>query len=208
MKKIFIIILKVLLITFIGNVLMKQVIPSLGINPIISALMTPILVGVLIYFLFFKKTNLKTIENSGSEKTSKKRNIIIPIIGLIAFGFLFFIIQYFSSEKPTFEKVMIEYANEINKTCPSKVDEDIRLDNTMALPNNKFKYNYTLINLEKQNIDSNEIKDLLEPTLINNIKSSPDFKIFRDNKTTLTFNFKDKNGQYVLEINVTPKNYD
>jgi|688.fasta_scaffold797321_1 hypothetical protein len=208
MKKIFIIILKVLLITFIGNVLMKQVIPSLGINPIISALMTPILVGVLIYFLFFKKTNLKTIENSGSEKTSKKRNIIIPIIGLIAFGFLFFIIQYFSSEKPTFDKVMIEYANEINKTCPSKVDEDIRLDNTMAMPNNKFKYNYTLINLEKQNIDSNEIKDLLEPTLINNIKSSPDFKIFRDNKTTLTFNFKDKNGQYVLEINVTPKNYD
>ena len=208
MKKIFIIILKVLLITFIGNVLMKQVIPSLGINPIISALMTPILVGVLIYFLFFKKTNLKTIENSGSEKTSKKRNIIISIIGLIAFGFLFFIIQYFSSEKPTFDKVMIEYANEINKTCPSKVDEDIRLDNTMAMPNNKFKYNYTLINLEKQNIDSNEIKDLLEPTLINNIKSSPDFKIFRDNKTTLTFNFKDKNGQYVLEINVTPKNYD
>jgi hypothetical protein len=208
MKKIFIIILKVLLITFIGNVLMKQVIPSLGINPIISALMTPILVGVLIYFLLFKKTNLKTIENSGSEKTSKKRNIIISIIGLITFGFLFFIIQYFSSEKPTFDKVMIEYANEINKTCPSKVDEDIRLDNTMAMPNNKFKYNYTLINLEKQNIDSNEIKDLLEPTLINNIKSSPDFKIFRDNKTTLTFNFKDKNGQYVLEINVTPKNYD
>jgi hypothetical protein len=208
MKKIFIIILKVLLITFVGNVLMKQVIPSLSINPIISALMTPILVGVLIYFLFFKKTNLKTIENSGSEKTSKKRNIIISIIGLIAFGFLFFIIQYFSSEKPTFDKVMIEYANKINKTCPSKVDEDIRLDNTMALPNNKFKYNYTLINLEKQNIDSNEIKDLLEPTLINNIKSSPDFKIFRDNKTTLTFNFKDKNGQYVLEINVTPKNYD
>ena len=187
---------------------MKQVIPSLGINPIISALMTPILVGVLIYFLLFKKTNLKTIENSGSEKTSKKRNIIISIIGLITFGFLFFIIQYFSSEKPTFDKVMIEYANEINKTCPSKVDEDIRLDNTMAMPNNKFKYNYTLINLEKQNIDSNEIKDLLEPTLINNIKSSPDFKIFRDNKTTLTFNFKDKNGQYVLEINVTPKNYD
>ena len=208
MKKIFIIILKVLLITFIGNVLMKQVIPSLSINPIISALMTPILVGVLIYFLFFKKTNLKTKENSGSEKTSKKRNIIISIIGLIAFGFLFFIIQYFSSEKPTFDKVMIEYANKINKTCPSKVDEDIRLDNTMALPNNKFKYNYTLINLVKQNIDSNEIKDLLEPTLINNIKSSPDFKIFRDNKTTLTFNFKDKNGQYVLEINVTPKNYD
>ena len=208
MKKIFIIILKVLLITFIGNVLMKQVIPSLGINPIISALMTPFLVGVLIYFLFFKKTNLKTIENSGSEITSKKRNIILSIIGLIAFGFLFFIIQYFSSEKPTFDKVMIEYANEINKTCPSKVDEDIRLDNTMAMPNNKFKYNYTLINLEKQNIDSNEIKDLLEPTLINNIKSSPDFKIFRDNKTTLTFNFKDKNGQYVLEINVTPKNYD
>ena len=43
--------------TFVGNILMKFVVPALGIsNPIISALITPILIGILIYFLFFKKS--------------------------------------------------------------------------------------------------------------------------------------------------------
>ena len=54
--------MKIFLITFIGNVLMKFIIPALGIpNPIINALLTPILIGILIYFLFRKnkpKTNL------------------------------------------------------------------------------------------------------------------------------------------------------
>lgn len=62
MKKVIIVILKILLITFIGNILMKFIIPSLGIpNPIISALLTPILIGILIYFMFRKnkpKSNL------------------------------------------------------------------------------------------------------------------------------------------------------
>lgn len=62
MKKIVIVVLKILLITFIGSILMKFIIPSLGIsNSIINALLTPILLGVLIYFLFRKnkpKTNL------------------------------------------------------------------------------------------------------------------------------------------------------
>jgi hypothetical protein len=60
MKKFIVIILKIFLLTFIGNILMKFIIPALGIeNPIINALLTPLLAGVLIYFLFFKKSNTK-----------------------------------------------------------------------------------------------------------------------------------------------------
>ena len=56
MKKVIIIILKIFLLTFVGNILMKFIVPALGIsNPIINAILTPILIGVLIYFLFFKK---------------------------------------------------------------------------------------------------------------------------------------------------------
>jgi uncharacterized membrane protein YadS len=57
MKKFIIIILKIFLLTFVGNILMKFFVPALGIsNPIISALITAILIGILIYFLFFKKS--------------------------------------------------------------------------------------------------------------------------------------------------------
>lgn len=56
MKKIIIFILKILLITFVGNILMKFIIPALGISyPLINALLTPLLIGILIYYLFFKK---------------------------------------------------------------------------------------------------------------------------------------------------------
>ncbi len=60
MKKIIVITLKIFLLTFIGNILLKFIIPALGIeNPIIKALLTPLLTGVLIYFFFFKKSNTK-----------------------------------------------------------------------------------------------------------------------------------------------------
>jgi hypothetical protein len=60
MKKIIVIILKIFLLTFFGNILMKFIIPALGFeNPIVNALLTTLLAGILIYFLFFKKSNTK-----------------------------------------------------------------------------------------------------------------------------------------------------
>ena len=55
MKEVIIFILKIFLITFIGNILIKFIIPALGIqDPLFNALLTPILLGILIYFLFKK----------------------------------------------------------------------------------------------------------------------------------------------------------
>lgn len=54
------VILKMFFLTFVGNVLMKFIVPALGIlNPIISVFLPPILIGILIYFLFFKNQQLK-----------------------------------------------------------------------------------------------------------------------------------------------------
>jgi hypothetical protein len=58
MKKVIVIILKIFLLTFVGNILIKFIVPSLGIsNPVVSAFLSPILIGILMYFLFFKKSN-------------------------------------------------------------------------------------------------------------------------------------------------------
>lgn len=55
MNRIIIFVSKILLITFVGNILMKSIIPSLEIpSPFISALLTPVFLGVLVYFLFKK----------------------------------------------------------------------------------------------------------------------------------------------------------
>jgi hypothetical protein len=87
------------------------------------------------------------------------------------------------------------------------VDQDTRLDNAVALPGNVFQYNYTLVNLEKSEVNIDTVKKYIEPGIINNVKTSPDLKAYRDNKVTMAYYYKDKNGVFVLKISVTPDMY-
>jgi len=61
--------------------------------------------------------------------------------------------------------------------------------------------------LEKATIEIDELTNYLEPLIVNNIKSNPDIKVFRDNKATMSYYYKDKNGEFVIKISVTPDKY-
>ncbi|WP_445732129.1 hypothetical protein [Mariniflexile sp.] len=155
------------------------------------------------------KTEPKILDNIESQrKTESKKNIYPKLVGIIAFVLSFLAVQYFFFKKPSLDKVMVETASEINKSCPVMVDQNTRLDNTMAMPNNVFVYNYTLINLEKQDIDIDEMKNFIEPNVVNNMKTNPDMTLYRENRITMIYNYKDKNGEFVLKINVSPEKYE
>ena len=102
----------------------------------------------------------------------------------------------------------MEAASEINENCPIMIDNDTRLDNTVAMPNNIFQYNYTLVNLEKNEINIEELRSFIEPNVVNNVKTNPEMKAYKDNKVTMSYFYKDKKGEYLLEINVTPEQYE
>lgn len=87
------------------------------------------------------------------------------------------------------------------------VDQDTRLDNTVALPDNAFQYNYTLVNLTKQDIDIKDFENYMVPQITNNVKTNPDLQVFRDNKVTMKYSYKDKNGEYITQISVSPNEY-
>lgn len=61
------------------------------------------------------------------------------------------------------DKVMVSAASEINKTCPMFVDEITRLDNVQVLPNNIFQYNYTLVGVDVEQVDTIQMKLGIEP---------------------------------------------
>ncbi len=130
------------------------------------------------------------------------------IIGVIVFVFVSFAIQQIFFKSPSFDKILVNTASEINKTCPLQVDQYTRLDNTVALPNNTFQYNYTLINTSKSEVNIDTVKKYIEPDIINNVKTSPDLKLFRDNHTTMVYNYRDKNGEFVHKIVITPEMYN
>ena len=140
-------------------------------------------------------------------KKSNKIKLIGLIVGAITFGLSYFAVQHIFFKTPSFDKVMIYAASEVNKMCPIMVDEYTRLDNAVALPGNIFQYNYTLVDIAKDEVNLDTVRKYIEPRIINNVKTNPDLKIYRDNKTTMTYYYKDKNGVFVHKLSVTPDLY-
>jgi hypothetical protein len=141
------------------------------------------------------------------ESPDKKTKNIQTIVGMITGGLALVLVQHFFFKAPTYDQAMMKAASEINKSCPMMVDQETRLDNAVALPENIFQYNYTLVNIEKATTDISQIENYLRPILINGVKTNPDMKINRDNKTTMGYYYKDKNGEFLLKILVTPDLY-
>jgi len=107
----------------------------------------------------------------------------------------------------TFSEFLHKISMEINKKCPMVVDKDTRLDNTNVLSNNTIQYNYTMVNLEKENVDVKVLEENFTPILLENVKTNPSLKTFRDKNVTLSYYYKDKNGNFLLNYKATPELY-
>lgn len=152
---------------------------------------------------------VEKIETVQPPKTEKRNQKFIGLAaGIIAFGITYWGIQQLFFKPPSIDKVLMMAASELNKSCPIMVDQDTRLDNAFASPDNAFQYNYTLVNLEKSQIHPDTVKKYVEPGIINNLKTSPNLRIYRDNKTTIVYNYRDKNGVFVVKFSVTPDKYE
>lgn len=156
-----------------------------------------------------KKNNEEVLTETSQHPIESKRKLSIKtIIGIIVgFGTMLAVQQFFF-KTPTYDKAMMAIASELNKTCPVMVDQETRLDNAIALPENIFQYNYTLVNNEKESINIDEIKQYIEPTIINFVKTNPQMSFQREHKTTINYYYKDKNGVFLFIISVTPDMYE
>ena len=140
------------------------------------------------------------------KKVVNYKALIGIIVGATAFLAASFLVQQLRS--PSFDKVMLKTASEINKSCPIMIDSETRLDNTITLPPKVFQYNYTLVNIEKKTVDITALKDYLEPNITNFVRTNPDMKFQRDNKVTINYYYQDKDRNYLFTISVTPEQYE
>jgi hypothetical protein len=136
-----------------------------------------------------------------------KKKVIGMIVGAAAFLIAYFVVQQVFFKPPTLDKQMMQIASELNKSCPIMVDAETQLDNAVALPDNTFQYNYTLVSMERASVDISELENYLQPTILNNIKTNPDLKTFRDNDVIMAYNYKGKNGEHLFKLTFKPENY-
>jgi hypothetical protein len=151
--------------------------------------------------------NLDSTNQQPKKNTDKRKKRLEFIIGAIFFGVSYFAVQQLFFKVPSIDKVLMNAASEINKTCPIMVDEYTRLDNAVALPNSTFEYNYTILNHDKTEINLDTAKKYIEPVLLKRVKTDPDSKFFRDKDVILLYNYRDKNGVFVVKYSITPDMY-
>ena len=156
------------------------------------------------------KAEIVSTENSVIEKNigkgDNKKKILNSVVGVIGFFIMFYSAQHFFSNS-SIDKDMMTIASELNKSCPVAVDSETRLDNTVALPDKTFQYNYTLVNVDKSQADTISMKNFLEPNILNQVKTNPQMQYQRDHKWILNYLYKDKKGIYLLMVKVTPDKY-
>lgn len=159
------------------------------------------------------KAKAETAENPAPAVTpaspvNNRKKIIGIITTVVTFFVVYYAVQAIFFKSPSFDEATVAMMNEINKNCPVMVDESTQLDNVAALPGNMLQYNYTLVGIEKSQVNTDEVKQVLEPKIINAVKENPDLKQIREHKTTLVYNYKDKNAAFLLKITVTPAMYE
>ncbi|MCP3943620.1 MAG: hypothetical protein GY710_19375 [Desulfobacteraceae bacterium] len=133
------------------------------------------------------------------------------ILGIVIVIFAAFIGSYvanhFLNKGSSFDSTLMEVSASVNKQCPIAIDKETRLDTTIAGPEKSFTYFYTLVNYQKEELDSKTLTENLKPNLINNIKTNKDMKPFKENKVKITYVYKDKVGNEVMRILIKPNDY-
>jgi len=151
---------------------------------------------------------VNTVLQPTTGKSQMGKKVLTVMVSAVAFALSYFAVQQIFFSTPSLDKAMMKVASEINETCPVMIDAETRLDNAIALPQNVFQYNYTLVNIEKDAVDTVEMRSTLEPSITNVVKTNPQMKFMRDNKITINYYYKDRKDRYILLISITPNQYE
>ncbi len=146
-----------------------------------------------------------------AEVAPKKKFKPFVLLGLV-FGIMVmfavaYLVQYRLLVSPSFDTVMMKAVSDINATCPIMVDKLTRLDNAIALPDNTIQYNYTVLEMQSSQIDTVAFRKQIFPNILNNVKTNPSFKIFRDNAAVLIYAYRDKDGLFIQQFAITAAMY-
>ena len=108
----------------------------------------------------------------------------------------------------------MEEASKMNESYPIMIDQETRLDSVsfIAMSDNVFQYNCTLINWVKDSLNIENLRNYLEPGILKSVKqrakTNPTSKMFSKNKVTIAFHYRDKNGEFILKIMITSEQYN
>lgn len=140
---------------------------------------------------------------------SKNKKLYFQIILFtITFIVAFFGTQYLIKRFKSNDNELKKTADDINKSCPVMIDQETRLDRVAFLNDTLFQYNYTLVNIAKNDTNFNieKVKQFVESQSQENLDNNAAMKYQRENYVSLMYQYKDKNNKDLFNFTIRSKN--
>ena len=102
------------------------------------------------------------------------------------------------------EQSLAQTSSEMNKKLPMMIDKGTRLDTVTPAPNKTLVYKYTLVDIAKLRIDVAKVQKTLKPTILEAYKTNPEMQKLRASEISLKFQYYDKNGAFITDVEVHP----
>jgi hypothetical protein len=101
-----------------------------------------------------------------------------------------------------------EVVAEIQRKCPQMIDSETRLEAVGIKNNTDIIYQYTLVNLLVENVDTVEFRRALWPGILALIKTTPALKPLREQGIRFEYYYQDKNHNFIYTFKITPTDYN
>jgi len=101
---------------------------------------------------------------------------------------------------------LVRASQYMNRHLPMNVDNSTRWDTTVPGPGKRMTYYCTLVNVSKSEISVDEITAKAKAKFLLNYRTSPVMKMLRENRITLRVVYRDKLGEPVIMVEVSPDN--
>lgn len=138
------------------------------------------------------------------ELTKKKSIGVKIILTLIVLFIITQVLKIFLGEPRTsINDDLMKMASEINQHAPVMVDSVTRFDNAVALSNNTFQYNYTLLKAKKSEIETTYLQQAGKEIMLNKVRTSPKMAYFRDNNISIWGAYYDSTGVYICTVRLS-----
>lgn len=121
-----------------------------------------------------------------------------------------FLFLFSCTKEKTVDQELKEAAAGMNKLTPQMLNDMIRLDSVSTEPDKILKYNYTLMEDERENVseeDINAFKNEAKQEALNAVTTSADMQQFKEDDVTLKYVYYDKNGKLTADFSITPSEY-
>lgn len=105
------------------------------------------------------------------------------------------------------EKAMQEEVAAINSECPKQIDSETSLEKVEVLPDKRIVYHFCLVNVYRQNVDTQLFRRNLWPGLLSAVRNSPELEQLREHRMQFDYIYLDKAKELIYTFKIGPGQY-